>query len=503
MKRALIIRVVAAIFIATFTSAYAEALNISGRVAYQGTGAGIPAITVNLYLNHSTTPAQSILTDGAGQFIFNNVSCNAYFEVRVMPAGVDCSWCVPWSDGLCHPATIRYGNTDCRDIVNTDFAGTASCGRPTPTPTRTSTRTPTVTSTPTRTSTRTPTVTSTPTRTSTASSTATATRVATKTATSTQTATSTPTKTATASYTPSRTPTRTATATNTPTNTMTLTRTPTRTPTNTATRTPTQTTTYTATSTKTATQTKTPTATPTATPTRTKTATPTRTSTATPTTCCCCCGQCPTRTPTPTATATITTTATSTPTSPCATATPTSTPQPTLTPTQTPTSTQTIGISCSESDISVNLKSLEKTSKDQRAHNKKFLVLVPKTNTKCRRAFAKKNDSYYRELIGTLKGIEPVVLSCPTSMCSLSNANGGKIARYKKYVEREYKLNSTLTKCIPAQKQGGRCTRSAAECRKSAKASYNLKSSLQKYARKLRDRNLKLTGGVPATVCSK
>lgn len=283
----------------------------------------------------------------------------------------------------------------------------------------------------------------------------------------------------------------TPTPTDTPVDTATPTATPTHEPTNTPEATATEAPSPPDTPVIEATPTQTPTPTRTATPTPTYTPTRTATSTSTPLPV-----ESPVVTPTSAASATPTANVTPTPGVP-ATATVTAT------PTGTPAVSATdAGGFCVESDITSDLSSLKKASRAQQVHNRKYLVFVPGNEAKCRADYVKRNNAYYKQLVNSLSKIDAAVLQCTGESCVKSSANETTISRYRKYVDRLYKLPRNLKACYPAPSKGGPCTRSIAQCTASRTNRLNLQADLVKFSARLKNDNLKLTNQVPVNECA-
>ena len=139
---------------------------------------------------------------------------------------------------------------------------------------------------------------------------------------------------------------------------------------------------------------------------------------------------------------------------------------------------------------------MQKAAKAQRTHNTKFKVLVSKKQKSCLNKYLKKNDSYYKKLLTLIKSIDSTALQC--NQCELSTENASILADYEKYVREMYKLSDSLKSCFPKRKSVP-CTRSRTACSKPY--NYNLQRQLKRYARTLRDQNLKKTRGIPKETC--
>jgi len=162
----------------------------------------------------------------------------------------------------------------------------------------------------------------------------------------------------------------------------------------------------------------------------------------------------------------------------------------------TPTPTATIHNLCIEGDLTTTLSDMASASKAQRDHNTKFRVLVAKDKKTCLRKYLTKNNRYYKQLLNLIKEIDVTPLSC--TFCELSTQNVTTLAQYETLVRSLYKLSDDLKSCYP-QRRNVPCTRSREACSKPF--NYNLQKALKRYARKLRDQNLKKTQGVPKEAC--
>ena len=140
---------------------------------------------------------------------------------------------------------------------------------------------------------------------------------------------------------------------------------------------------------------------------------------------------------------------------------------------------------------------MQTASKAQYTHNKKFKVLVDKANKACIKKFEKANSTYYNQLIAIIKSIDNTAIAC--TFCARTTENATTISKYLKIVDRLYKLSDNLKTCYPKRKAVP-CTRKPASlCNPTG---YSMEKSLKRYAKTLRNENVKKSGGVPKETCA-
>ena len=139
---------------------------------------------------------------------------------------------------------------------------------------------------------------------------------------------------------------------------------------------------------------------------------------------------------------------------------------------------------------------MQKTSTLQRKHNQKFRVLADSKQKTCIKKFMSKNDEYYKKIVKVIKSIDTTAIAC--TFCESTTVNTKRVTDYQSLVNKLYKVTDMLKACYPKRKPVP-CTRKPVSlCNGS---NYNMKRDLERYAKQLRNSNIKASNGIPKVTC--